>query len=57
MDLHLQITSPVQAVREQAFSLMSQTLLGAISMVRAAATALRERDEWLMLWEGDGAGV
>ncbi len=57
MELHLQITHPVLDVRQKAFTLMSDVLLGAIGMVRSAGAALRERDERLAQWEGDGAGV
>ena len=57
MDLHLQITDPCLPVRERAFTLMSQTLLEAIGMVRTASTALREGDERLARWEEDGAAV
>ncbi len=57
MDFHLQITDPVLAVRERAFTLMSDTFMSAIGMVRVAATALRESDERLAKWEGDGADL
>ncbi len=57
MELHFQITDPVQAVREKAFTLMWQTLLEAIEMVRSASTALREGDERLERWKEDGAAV
>ena len=57
MELHLQITGPCLPVRERAFTLMSQTLLEAIGMVRAASTALREGDKRLARWEEDRAAV
>ena len=57
LNLHLQITDPVLDVRQKAFTLRSDALLGAIRMVRVAAAALAERDERLAQREGDGARV
>ena len=57
LELHYQITDPIYAVRQMAFSSMSENLCLAIQMVRAAGLALRERDLKEMWWDGDGAGV
>ncbi len=42
LKLHLQAADPVHDVREQSFTLMSQSLQEAIELVQAAAAALRE---------------
>jgi hypothetical protein len=55
--IHFQRTDPVQAVRETAFTRMSDALLSAIGMVQVAATALHEMEQRLAKWEGDGARV
>lgn len=55
LELHFQITDPVLAVRERAFTLMSHLLLEAIGTVRTASAALRERDAQLA--KGDKWGT
>jgi hypothetical protein len=54
-DLHFQRTSESVVAKGQAFALMSALAAEGIALVKHLAA--RERNQSVMWWEGDGAGV